>query len=815
MRKSITIITSFLLAVLFAFTASASEPVVKVNGVVKGMVRDAQSNQPIEYATVAVFKTGDDKPVNGTITDDKGFFSMTGIDAGVYKVTISFIGYEAKTVAKIEITSKKREVMMGKITLKPATQDLGEVNVVSDRAPIQYKIDKKVVNVSQMHSAASGTATDILENVPSVSVDVEGTVSLRGSTSFTVLIDNKPTILEASDVLSQIPASAIENIEIITNPSAKYDPEGSAGIINIITKKNRLQGISGLANINLGRSNKYGGDLLLSYRTKKLNVYASADYNHREHPGSLTTKRTTFRDGYDIIIGSQGDRNRLRDSYGIKGGLDWTPTKNDNISFAARYGGRAMGSNSFTDYTEEYTNLADINKYRNNEITDRGGQFYSLTGDYTHKFAKKGHKISAQLVYNNRAMDEYSLSELSNLTNVVQSGQESTESGPMNKYRAKIDYTLPVTASDKIEAGYQIQNSISTDDNRVLHYNTATQVYELQPNYSSASEYTQQTQSVYALYAGELGKLGYQGGVRGEYTYRYMELFDLEQDFEVDEWQFFPSAHISYQLPAKQQLMASYTRRIKRPRGWYLEPFVTWQSAYSVRQGNPELLPQGVDSYELSYQKRFGRNFVSAEVYHKVTHDKIERVQSVYEGYESVILQSFANVGKDYSTGTELMLSLDTKKWVHVDIMGNFYNYRIEGVLLGEEISQSSNNWNSRLNFTFKLPKNMRFQMNGMYYSPSVSAQGRREGFVMTNTAFKAEFFNRKLTTTLQLRDILATGNHEFSSYGPGFKSDVLYERQPRMLSLTLSYKINNYKQKRGKGGRGGDDMDMDGGGEF
>ena len=221
-------------------------------GCLKGFVFDANANQPLEYATISMTRKKDNQVVNGTITDETGFFKIKDVDFGKYKIEITFIGYKTKTLHDVAIRPDNKIVDLGQINLEPSIENIAEAVVVSDRPTMTYKIDKKVINVSQQHTSASGTAVEILETIPSVTVDIDGNVSLRGSTSFTVLIDNKPTVLDASDALSQIPASAIENIEVITNPSAKYDPDGTSGIINIITKKNKLQGINGIVNLNSG-----------------------------------------------------------------------------------------------------------------------------------------------------------------------------------------------------------------------------------------------------------------------------------------------------------------------------------------------------------------------------------------------------------------------------------------------------------------------------------------------------------------------------------------------------------------------------------
>jgi hypothetical protein len=292
-----------------------------------------------------------------------------------------------------------------------------------------------------------------------------------------------------------------------------------------------------------------------------------------------------------------------------------------------------------------------------------------------------------------------------------------------------------------------------------------------------------------------LGLLGYQGGMRGEYTYRFIELMGENEDFGIDRWDFFPTIHASYQYPGGHQMMASYTRRIERPRGWYLEPFETWSDAYNVRKGNPAIKPEYIDSYELGYQKVLGRNLFSVEPYYRVTHNLIERIRTVYDA--NIMLHTIENVGTDYTFGTELMLNLEQFKWWNLNLMGNLYDHRIEGKVHKNPFSQESFSWSARANNTFRFGNSTRIQINGIYNSATVSSQGHREGFFTMNAAFKQDFLNRILSATLQVRDIFSTARHEYTSEGRGFYSHTESFRESPVVMLTITYNINNYRPDR------------------
>ena len=782
-----------LLTSLISTFAQSSPP--KSKGVISGFVIETSHQKPVEYANVVLYSQKNKEQITGTITDENGYFQLSGLRFGMYLLEIKFIGFDAFNMDSIFIRPNKSEIDLGRIEITPDVLALGSVEVFGEKPIIEFKIDKKIINVSKQFTALSGTAVDVLENVPSVSVDIEGNVSLRGSGSFNLLIDGRPSILDPNDALQTIPASTIENIEIVTNPSARFDPDGVAGIINIITKKNKLQGFSGIGNLSAGLYGQYGGDFLLNFRKNRYNFYIAANINRRNMPGERSSETWTSLGDTTSFLNSAGESEWGGTSKGLRGGVDINLSTADLLSFSFRYGSRSHERSSETDY-EKWTDPGDSTyRYASTNSSDRRGDFYSLNLDYRHKFKKEGHELNSQINLRRRDMEEDSHNELLDVDNQINSGQRSTEAGPGMRLRFKLDYVLPVNKDDRIEAGYQLRYSLSEDENSMYKWDMLSGNYVFQSDFSHSTDYTRNIQSTYLIYAGQLGAFGYQAGLRGEYTYRFIELVGKDSTFSIDRWDIYPTFHTSYQFGGGQQLMASYTRRIHRARGWHLEPFLTWMDAYNVRKGNPDLKPQFIDSYEAGYQKTFGRSLLSLEAYYRVTHNKVERVQSIYDS--GILLHTTDNVGEDYALGTELMLTLFPFKWWNLNLMGNLFDYRVEGELNNVSFYQQSFNWSTRINNTFKLGKSTRIQLSAMYHSPSASAQGSREGFFFTNAAIRQDFWNRKLSATLQLRDILGTAVHEFTSEGPGFYSYNKFSGQPRMLSFTLSYNFNNYKVER------------------
>ena len=777
-----------------------------VTGTVQGIILDKETNEPLEYVSVAVFAMEEKSLVTGTITKADGFFSINGLTQGLYYVEVSFIGFDKQVLKNIEIDRGKSIIDLGQIILSRSVAQLNEVEIVADEMSVEYKIDRKVINVSQQLTAASGTAVDILENLASITVDVEGNVALRGSTGFMVLIDGRPTVLESSEALQQIPANTIENIEIITNPSAKYNPDGTAGIININTKKNKLKGLSGTANLNLGSFNRYGAGFLVNYTKKKWSVFFGGDLNNRESPGYEINERITNKNDTTYFTRSMGDEAHLRHFWVLRGGLGYNITEKDFFNFEFNYGYSKHGRTSEQDYEERIIPGGSLNEYTSSQVGNRGGNFYSLNSSFQHDFIGKGHNIVAQIQYRYRQGEESSTNQLLDINNEITSGQLNTEDGPGAVLQLNLDYTMPIGESNKFETGYQSRIGRSNDKTKLFWYNPDNGNYEPQPEYSNDTDYSRDIHSLYAIYAGEKGKFGYQAGLRGEYTYRIINSNAKanNDEFVIDRFDYFPTFHASYKLPAEQQLMASYSRRIERPRSYYLEPFITWSDAFNVRQGNPGLKPEYIDAMEIGYLKGFGNHSLSFEGYYRISKNKVERIRSVYQ--DNVMLSRPENVGQDYALGGETVLSLNFFKWWKIDLSGNFYNYRLEGSLEEQNFDKQSFNWNTRLSNTFRPFTGNRIQLNSRYNSATVTAQGTRGDYWTADIAISQEFWNKKMTGIMQVRDMFGKVIREQTSSGIDFYSyGEDYNKAPQ-ISFTLNYRFNNYKSKKGEDNRGDDD---------
>ncbi len=777
------------------------------SGTVRGRIVDAETGNGMPYANVALYSVRDNKALFGDITDSQGAFIINDVKTGMYYAQLKFIGYETHRLDSIFVSPRNPEIDLGEIVLNESSFMSDEVKVEADKPAMEYKIDRKVVNVEDNYSTLSGSAIDVLENVPAVSVDIEGNVSLRGSGSFMVLIDGKPTVLETDEALRQIPASTISQIEIITNPSAKFDPDGTSGIMNIVTKKQKLKGMSGIFNLNGGLDDKYGGDVLMSYKYDGLKLFIGGDYSKEHYPGTSNSERITTKEGIFSYINSEGNSARNRNNWSLRSGIEYSFTESDNIVFEAIYGYRKHEGLSDLYYESWSDPDKIINTYDSYEDFFRSGNHYSFNFNYNHNFGETTHELKFQADFRHRGGEEESLDELVDNNGEITSGRKNTEYGPSDRFQANLDYTLPFNETDKFEAGYQTRIGVSDEETTLLEYDTLSNRYNLLDEYNNATIYDRDIHALYSLYAGETGSFGYQGGVRGEYTYRKVTSSAIGQEFSIDRWDIFPSAHASYKLSKESQFMTSYSRRIERPRGWYLEPFLTWTDAYNVRSGNPDVKPEYIDSYEAGFQQYFGSNMLSIEAYYRVTKDKIERVQTVYD--ENVLLHSPDNIGDDFALGIEASLNYELFESWNFNLMANMYDYRIESEVYADG-SRESFNWSLRFNNTIKIGDATRFQFNAGFESPTVGAQGTREGNIVFNTAIRQEFLNNQFAVTLQGRDIFSTANHEFTNEGPTFYTYYYMERKAPVITMTLSYNFNNFKSAELPTGRDMPGMDSD-----
>lgn len=817
--KKILFLSSFI--ILFSLSWSQPAPVANESearsGRIKGVILDAESQSPMEYANIAVYSKRDSSLVTGGITNDKGHFDIEGLGFGEYYAEAIFIGYEKSSLSGIRIAPSNQVVDIGEIALSASSLRIGDVNVVADRQRIEYKIDKKVINVDQDINAAGGTAIDVLENTPSVEVDIDGNVSLRGSSSFTVLIDGKPSVLSGSDALRQLPASAIENIEIITNPSAKYEPDGIAGIINVVMKKNVLSGFNGILNAMVGTGNKYRTDLNLNYRTRKSNLFFGADWNKNNSFGEIFSERETFQNDTTNFIITEGRRDFERRGFNLRGGADFFLTDRATLTLSLTSGQYGNDNNGLSRLREYSTPVTTESFMINDNLSARNGNQFSTNLNFQQKFDETGlHKLDALIYYSASTGDDQENQD-EYITNSNYEGNlgfidriQSIETEDESEFRLKLDYVRPLSSGGKFEAGMQSTLDREHEDFEFSNYDPVAATWINNPLFSSSMDFRRDIHAGYVTLGGKMSVVQYMAGLRGEYTFREIKHEKADEPATIDRFDIFPTAHLSLDASQTTQIMTSYSRRINRPSGRDLDPFPSYLNQYTIRQGNPSLKPEYTSSFELGIMQRFGKSFISAETFYRTTNNLISMVQELRDN--GIVYLTSDNINRDHSLGAEVMGNFNIAKWFQLNSSVSYFNYRIKGELNGESIDRESNNYSLRMNGNFRLAPESRIQLMAFYRGPSVQAQGESKGMFFSNISYRQEFFDKKLSATLSLRDIFGTSQFENMTYGPNFSNKFRMKRESQVLQLTLSYKINNYKQDRGQGEMNGDGGDQGGG---
>lgn len=785
---------------LFCFTATIlmgqppqnRQPLSQENkGEIFGNISDSISKKPVSYVRILAIKQPENTTVAGTITAENGNFSLSPLPVGEYDLKIDFVGYKTKFIKNIVLTKDELTHSTKTITIVPDV--LQTVEVVSGVPTIEYEIDRKVLNVEDQANTDGQSAVEVLQNMPSVSVSSDGTVSLRGSSSFTLLIDGIPTIMDASDALATLPASSIKNIEIITNPSAKYDAEGTSGVINIITKKSKLEGVSCLINGNIGRFDNYGGDIALNIKKKKITYDLSAKLNSRGRPRDEYTERvTTYSNDSIQRLVSKGEANWKRSTWGVGGGIQWTPNNSHTLVVRTDFNSTLMQPYSDLFY-EEFLNgnlVSSFNTDQHNNI-DMFNNTSSLYYQYNIK-RNKAHHISFKAISNIRSVEQFDTT-LSYTANEIRQGNLYTETGPSNSFRFNIDYQLPLKKERKLEVGLQSQIGRSGDVGKNYTYNLSNSQYELNPLFSSDVDYVRNIQAAYSIFSGKYKSFGYQLGVRAEHTYRTISSTAAVDFTEINRLDLFPSTHLSYRFSNKVQVLLSYSRRIERPRSYFFEPFITWESPFNVRSGNPNLNPQYINVVETSIIKPLSqKGFISLEAYFRQNQNVINRIASVYE--PGIILSQPYNIGSSQAIGLEATINYKPVKWWKFNVGLNAYQFNLNGNLNGIDYSRQSFNWagNVTNSFTFKQ---WNMELVSRYRSGSITAQGTSLGAFNQDISLRRSILKKRITFTLQGRNVLGTARRVDESITENVVINSKSIPLAPQVMFAIAIKLNNYQK--------------------
>lgn len=773
---------------------------------VSGTVIDESSGQPVQYASVAIFRAKDSTLLTGAMSGEDGKFIIEGLPYGQFYIQITFVGYQKQRFGSIVLSANQKTTDLGKIKINPVASALKTVVIEGVVPPEQFKIDKRVVNIEQDITAAGGTLADALQNVPSIQTDVEGNVTLRGSSNFTVLIDGRPSPVDGSEALQQIPANLVKSVEIITNPSAKYEAEGSAGIVNVIMKKQKLRGESGMFTATAGLGDKYSVSLNLNYKISKFNFSLGAMYrdmrsdvkNYMNNSDTLGTQLIKNQ-----IINGSG--NFHRQGKEINGGISYNLNAKNTLTLSGSLGNRLFKRPMTSNYHDSYFNFIDppTDIYYLNAAKSEDKRIYrNVNIDYNLKFNDKGHEISASAYFTGGPDDEQNnLQQDTTDANWNTLGkkkivQQSVQNSDQTQLRTKIDYSLPLGEKGKLEAGYQGTYSKAKGNSYLDNF--LGNVWVQDSAQTDRIVFKDQIQAFYVTFSNSLPVFDYQIGLRTEYEDRSLNQEIQNKKYTVNRIDLFPSVHLSRQLPWNLEVQASYTRRINRPRNYNIYPFVLRIDPQTIRQGNPGLLPEFANSFELNLQKKLtGSSYLSLEGFLRQTSDLIQQI-TTFEPATQITTTTFDNINHDRSIGTEFMVYLELVKWFKLNTSFNYFNYHMFGTPIAS-VDNKINTWNVRVNPTFNLAAHTTFQATYSYNAPTIRAQGKRSGFYFSTLALRQGLLKQKCSLTLQVRDLFGKPSFVSTTESTNQHKYSKFQRESKIVLLTFSYRFNNYRVKKGQ----------------
>ena len=784
-------------------------------GEISGTLLDNTTGKPLEFATVSLLKAADSSLVDGAITDVKGTFTLTP-PHGAYILKLQFISYTDQYRA-IELTKANSPLSIGAVSLRPDTETLQEVVITGAKDQMQLELDKRVFNVGENLANIGANATEILDQIPSVAIDVDGNVSLRGSNNVRILVNGKPSGLVGindQDGLRQLQGDIIERIEVVTNPSARYDAEGSAGIINIILKKERQRGFNGAFTLNAGYPLNYGFSGNANYRTGKLNLFGSYGINYRENPGGGFTDRVSY-DPDTIYTYIDNDRVRGGLSHNFRVGADFYINDKNILTAAGLVRISDEENISELTYTDSNQSGAVFNKLfrKDTETEDDDNIEYELA--YQRIFEGEGHELNAQFQY--RDNDETEDSEIGE-RDLLNDGsldpyQRSINVQGDNNILMQVDYVKPFGDDQKFEAGYRGTIREISSDYEVRERNDQGEFVPIEEVFeglqlSNQFVYNEDVHAGYAIYENKMDKWGYQLGLRVEQT--FIDLYQREGDIEQEKNYInaFPSAFVSYNLNKIRTLQASYSRRIQRPRFWYLNPFSSFTDPRNIRRGNTNLDPSFTDSYEIGILNNLTKASVYVGTYYRHTTGTIERVSvpGTFAGQPATITTPY-NIGIEDAIGIEANFSADPWQWFNVNGNANFYQAKTEGSFEGERLEREALTANFRLNTRFKI-NDLGLQISGNYRAPQQTVQGERRSIYSIDLGANMDVLNDRGTLTLSVRDLFNTRKYRGTLETPVLVEEREFQWRSRVARISFTYRINQ-KKARDRGSR-----DDDGGGE-
>ncbi|WP_419211167.1 TonB-dependent receptor domain-containing protein [Maribacter sp. X9] len=805
---------------------------------ITGKVLEQGTDVPLEYATLVLQSVSDPNKISGGITDIDGNFSVEA-EPGSYNVSIEYIGY--KTIKRPN-QSLTKNTDLGTIRLSLDVAQLDAVEVVGEKTTVEVRLDKKIYNVGKDLTTSGANISDALNNIPSVTVDVDGAIALRGNDNVRILINGKPSALAgfgSTDALRQLPADAIEKIEVITSPSARYDAEGTGGIINIVLKKEKTLGFNGTINTTVGYPISSSITANLNLRTDKFNIFNTIGYFYRGAPGNGYFDNKYFDtnpDNFDRIIEDR-DIQRKDKGYNVNLGIEYFLT--DKSSLTGSVFGRFSDEQDITENNTTRFNKSIIDsRTLRREEENQDDKSYQVSLNYTNNINESGQKLTADFQYSyDKEIQPTTIRENYTFPNEeFVDAQNIYETQLQNEFLIQSDYVLPI-GDAQFEAGYRGNFEENSNDYQLDQFNTESGQFETNLGLTNIFTYNQNVNALYTQYGDKLGKFSYLLGLRLESTQlkgnvdasvdltELQEILGSEIDLNFDKKYLglFPTLNLIYELSEKENFSLGYNRRINRPRGFFINPFPSRSSRTNIFQGNPDLDPAYANAYDLGYLKRWDVLTLTSSIYFQKETSSFERIQEdtgqVTSDGINIIRTLPVNLSTNKRIGAELGLLYSPEKWLRLNGSFNFFQFQTDGFFNGIDYGVTNTSWFSRFSSKITLPGKIDWQTNGFYRGPSQNSQTKSKGIFSLDLAFSKDVFKDNGTISFNVSDLLnSRKRRSFTDSMNGinddsyFTSDSEFQWRQRQFTLGFIYRINEKKQpQRGRqnNNNGGDDEEF------
>ena len=783
----------------------------KIN--ISGIINEKVTKQPLEYATLTFTNTRNSKVIFGGITNGKGEFDVE-INAGSYNVKIEFISFKS-----IEFSQQvyKESTNLGTVFLEEDANQLNEVVVRSEKTTVEIKLDKKVYNVGSDLMVKGGTVSDVLDNIPSVSVDSDGIVSLRGNANVRILVDGKPSnAINIAEALRQIPADAIDKVEVVTNPSARYDSEGGGGLLNIILKKGKNKGLNGALIASTGDPLNYGLSGNINYKSKYYNIYTTTGYNYRKNPGHaiFNTQYLNSNGTVNKYIDEYRNNERLSKGYNSNIGFDLYLTDNTTwsnaINLRNNVSSNPEGISYFNyDLNHLYTETTSRNSDQTSDGLDK-----EYTTNFTKKFKRDGHKFTIDGSFSNNKDNDYSI-----ITSSIT--EKTSNMQTQNRNMIQSDYVLPFGKANQFEFGYKGDFNKLFTEYKVGSVDLVSGTYTPNPQYTNTLDYKETVNALYAQFGTKVNKFSFLLGLRWEDS--KIEINQLvTNDFNTQKYNnLFPSTFLTYEISDGNSISLSYSKRISRPRGRQINPFSSYSSNINIFKGDPNLRPAFTDALDFGYLKKWNDLTLSTSTYINKTTDSfqfIRRESGDFVNGTPVILSTPINLATELRYGFEFTLNYSPYKWWKLNTNFNFYKYDLRGnyvytnsrnVVITQNFDNSASSWFTRLTSKITLPYKIDWQTNVTYNGPEKYAQGNALGVVGANLGFSKDIMKDKGTIAFNVQDVFNSRKRMYNNNIPNvLNSYVEMQRATRQITLSFTYRFNKKKEERSKPARSGENGD-------